>query len=119
MPLGLDEHPLQQRALGRLLVPDARDLHACPVELGGEIVPEHLELAEAEDAGPAPAGGHHDVHAVPWKRGDEGVAEVGLQAGDLRAQRPARGALVRRGGRSQRCTGQGRPAGLLKPGQLL
>lgn len=119
MPLGLDQHALQQRALGRLLVPDARDLHAGPVELGGEIVPEHLELAETEDAGPAPAGGHHDVHALPRERGDERVAEVGLHAGDLRAQRSARGALLRGSGGRQRDAGRQRPSGLLDAGQLL
>jgi hypothetical protein len=71
----------------------------------GQLVAQHLELAEAEQARAA-APGDDDVDRVGREAGDERVGELALEPRDLAPQRAAGGVLVeRRGGLQQVAVG--------------
>lgn len=66
---------------------------AVVVEALGEVVSQHLELAQRQDARAA-AGGDPPLEPLARIRGAEESGEVGLEPGDLVEQRAPCGALV-------------------------
>jgi len=90
----LEEHALEQDAVG-LLLAAARVLGGADVaQAAGERVALGLELGEPEQARPRAGAlgrrGRGDVR----EGGDDRVAQLALELRDLVAQRPPRGALV-------------------------
>ncbi len=115
---GREEHPLEPDAV-LLLLPSARFEGApCGAKLVGELIAEHFELGEPEEARP-PAelrdDGRADLDAAVREGGDLDVAEVALEAGDLLRERVARRTLV---GPSLRSVGRGRSHIAIRLGEI-
>jgi hypothetical protein len=85
MPLGLDDHALDQLAVLHLDVDAARELRPGGLEPGRERIADPLEVADAEHARTA-RGGDAELDAGARERGGEQLAELALQIADLAPQ---------------------------------
>jgi hypothetical protein len=95
-------HRLQQRPRLALAGGTHGERGLGRVQAGGEVVAQHLELAQVQQARTA-AARNGDVDRVRGEAGDERGGEVALEPGDLVAQRAARGLLeLRPRGRQRR-----------------
>ena len=89
----LEQHLLQPHAVGRLDVGALGDRHPRGAQALGQLVAYLLELSEAEQPRLTVALGRtiEPTHAVG---GDERVAQLALEPGDLGSQGAARSALI-------------------------
>jgi hypothetical protein len=90
---GLEQHTLEEEAVGGLLLAALRDRDPGASHAVGEVVTDALELLEVDQARLGRGVGRKPETAH-GKGGDEGVGELSLKLGDLTAQRPARVALA-------------------------
>jgi hypothetical protein len=111
--LGVEHHPLDQAAILLLLRGALREIALHPAQAGREVVAHALQLAQGEHARPG-HGGHRPVQAGARIGRGEGLGELALEAGDLLAQRPARGPLVDLDDRGARQDGRRRVQGLFE-----
>ncbi len=85
MPLGLDDHALDQLTVLLLDVDAARELRPGGLEPGRERIADPLEVADAEHARAA-RGRDAELDAGARERGGEQLAELALQIADLAPQ---------------------------------
>jgi hypothetical protein len=89
---GVGEHRLEQAPGLGLALGAGVQLLACRLQARGEVVTQHLELAQAQQTGAA-AAGHGHVERVAGEGGHQRGGELALEPGDLVAQRPLRSVL--------------------------
>jgi hypothetical protein len=89
----LEQHPLQEHAVGGLHLSALGDGHPGRVNAISQLVTDPLELSETEDPRFAPALRRLVETAHPI-RGDERLRELALEALDLGPQGAARGPLI-------------------------
>ena len=112
-----EQHALEAHAVVLLLAPTGLELKPGVAQPGDEIITQGLELADAEEPGALPTWGARRgdrLGRATAEGRDQNVAEVALEAGDLRAEpttgRAGIGADDRRGGRGNAARGGGHGA---------
>jgi hypothetical protein len=93
MLAGLQQHALQQYAVGVLNLGAPGDRDPRRAQALGELVSHPLELIEVEQAWP-PALGARELDAAEAVGGQKGIGELALEPRDLLGQRATRGSLV-------------------------